>query len=255
MLGIGRSPIHPIERYARQFAEDYGPPQTRHDRTQLLVKAGIADAVSQFAAGGQRLLEIGAYEGWQTVAYRDRMNPTGQATIYDWEDFRSQKVKQETVFFCVDLETDRFPEEGGRYDVVICNQVFEHLKNIYLPLSEILRILRPGGHLFLSVPNLSALHNCMLLALGRQPTTLAVQASHVRGFSIWSMTEFMARNGHFRQVSLQGFGLHPFTSARLPGLLRTYCHTPLWVLQKQESAKPIWSEERARTFTTTKFHS
>src|SRR6058998_2525147 len=57
-------------------------------------------------------------------------------------------------------------------------QVFEHLKNVWLPMSEIARVLCAGGHLVFSVPNLASLHNRALLAFGRQPTSIRTFGPH-----------------------------------------------------------------------------
>jgi SAM-dependent methyltransferase len=227
---------------------------TRHDKTMVRVKEAIAGLTGRFASNGNSLLEVGGHTGWQTLAYRAQLSPPSRAVIYDWQDGRLDPVKREGVEFReIDLETEDFPDAGDSFDVVVCNQVFEHIKNIHGPLTEIHRVLKTGGFLIFSVPNISALHNCLLLALGRQPTTLAIRGSHIRGYAIHSMSEFLTRNGHFKLCALKGFGLHPFLSGALPGPFKTYCHTPVWVLQKQSSTLPTWREERAATFTTTKF--
>lgn len=44
------------------------------------------------------------------------------------------------------------------FDVVLCTQVLEHLPRPGDALGEIARVLAPGGHLILSVPHLSLLH-------------------------------------------------------------------------------------------------
>ncbi|MDA0768004.1 MAG: methyltransferase domain-containing protein [Verrucomicrobia bacterium] len=227
--------------------------RTRHDKTQMVIKATIGDLISDHASDAERLLEV-ADIGWQTLFYRSQMPDAKLTMIYDWRDERSEEVKEGGIDFRqVDLEESRFPDEDGSYDVVVCNQVFEHLKNIFLPLSEIHRVLRPGGTFIFSVPNLSALHNVFLTMFGKQPTTIRLAGSHVRSYAIWSMTQFLTYNGHFRVLDLKGVGLHPFTSVRMPGVLRTYCHTPVWALRKEVVDRPNWQEAREATFTTTNF--
>lgn len=154
--------------------------RTRHDKTQMVIKATIGDLISDHASDAERLLEVGADIGWQTLFYRSQMPDAKLTMIYDWRDERSEEVKEGGIDFRqVDLEESRFPDEDGSYDVVVCNQVFEHLKNIFLPLSEIHRVLRPGGTFIFSVPNLSALHNVFLTMFGKQPTTIRLAGSHV----------------------------------------------------------------------------
>jgi SAM-dependent methyltransferase len=225
--------------------------ESRHDMTQLAIKNGIADFIAEHASKATKLLDIGGFTGWQTLAYRNRMHEDASAELYDWQDFRAASVREDIGFHRVDLETDRFPAENGSFDVVVINQVLEHLKNIFLPLSEICRVLKPGGHLIVSVPNVCALHNLFLLVLGRQPTAMVLDGGHVRGYAIWSMSRFLERNGHLATIALKGYGLHPFTSASLPGILRTYCHTPVWLLVRQRTAAPDRQEWMQKDFKTT----
>jgi SAM-dependent methyltransferase len=44
------------------------------------------------------------------------------------------------------------------FDTVLCTQVLEHVPRPGAALAEIARVLAPGGHLILSVPHLSLLH-------------------------------------------------------------------------------------------------
>lgn len=53
----------------------------------------------------------------------------------------------------------RMPQvPDARYDTVVCHQVLEHLPEPGLALTEIRRVLRIGGHLIVSAPHLSRLH-------------------------------------------------------------------------------------------------
>lgn len=247
-------PKHSMEWYLREYDPAGKVGTSRHDKTQFNVRRAIAGFVKECAPPGGSLVEIGAFTGWHTVAYRDQITNPQRTVIYDWMDCRTAPVREIIEFKQVDLETDRFPDSEGAFDVVICNQVFEHLKNIFQPLSEIHNVLKPGGHLILSVPNISALHNCALILFGRQPTTMRIMDAHVRGFALWSFGQFLEWNGHFRIKKVRGFGLHPFTSMETPGFLRTYCHTPVWLLEKQISALPKWdSAIKEKSMTTNYF--
>ena len=66
------------------------------------------------------------------------------------------------------------PFENASIDVILSNQVIEHLAGTDLFMSEIRRLLRPGGYAVVSTNNLASLHNILALMLGWQPW-----ASHV----------------------------------------------------------------------------
>ena len=55
-----------------------------------------------------------------------------------------------------DAEKDRFPYEDAYFDTVLCCELIEHLPNdpMYM-MAEINRILKPGGHLVLTTPNIT----------------------------------------------------------------------------------------------------
>lgn len=44
------------------------------------------------------------------------------------------------------------PLEGGEFDLVLCAETLEHVRDVQLLLSEIRRVLRPGGRLAVTTP-------------------------------------------------------------------------------------------------------
>jgi SAM-dependent methyltransferase len=239
---------HPLARLLPEAAS-----RRRHDRTQVAVKEAIGDALAALAPDARVLVEVGAETGLATAYYRDRLPRVARAVAVDWADQVADEARPLVEFARANVESEAIPLPDGSADAVVCNQVIEHLKNVFHAMDELARIVRPGGLLLLSTPNLAAAHNVALLALGRQPTTLAIRGSHVRGYAVRDARRFLAFNGHFRIVRETVFGLHPFTSAALPRPLATWGHTPLWALVRQESDRPTWGEARRATPTTTSF--
>jgi len=47
----------------------------------------------------------------------------------------------------------RLPVAGGRFDAVVCKDVLEHVADARPVVREIARVLRPGGRVFVSVPD------------------------------------------------------------------------------------------------------
>ena len=50
------------------------------------------------------------------------------------------------------FDVESIPMEGSSFDVIICNHLLEHVENDRKALSELYRILRPGGWGILLVP-------------------------------------------------------------------------------------------------------
>lgn len=70
--------------------------------------------------------------------------------------------------FVADIETDALPElEPGRFDLVLCGDVLEHLRFTEHALARIHGWLADGGHLVVAVPNAAHYYVVRELALRR----------------------------------------------------------------------------------------
>lgn len=189
------------------------------------------------------LLDIGCWDGEFTRRCASVLGATRirGVEIYDpparAAESRGLEVAQ------IDLETERLPWPDASADIVVCNQVLEHLKNIWLPMSEMHRVLRPGGHAVLSVPNLASLHNRILLALGRQPTSIRVFGPHVRGYTWSEFRLLVERDGAYSIESARGAGFYPVPSpwsAPLSALWKGASHTIVFLVRKAAD-EPVWT--------------
>jgi SAM-dependent methyltransferase len=69
---------------------------------------------------------------------------------YEAADFEAVAKKYATSTYVCDLSA--IPVEAGRYDAVVFSQVMEHLPDPLAVLTELHRVLKPGGMLFYSGP-------------------------------------------------------------------------------------------------------
>ena len=89
------------------------------------------------------------------------------------------------------MECQDIPHSDDTFDLVICNQVLEHLKNFRSVIDEIIRITNNEGYILIGMPNLAHLINRIYLLFGVQPMCIDIDSSHIRGFldywpaSIW----------------------------------------------------------------------
>ena len=105
--------------------------------------------------------------------------PTGDGTTFGFRLLR------------FDLE-DAFPIEDGAFDVVLLCEVLEHLKlDPVHVLSEINRVLRPGGRLLLTTPNCASSASALRLLLGRNPYA----------YSCYPRDRARIRDGHHREYA------------------------------------------------------
>jgi SAM-dependent methyltransferase len=207
--------------------------ERRHERIEDTVAGEIARAIRTRAPDSGRLLHIHARHGGQTLLFRDQLTSPERPVIYDEKDERDPAVRSATDFWLIDVETAAFPAADGKFDLVVWNRELVTVKNVGPALCEARRVLRSGGMLVVTVPNLAALHNRMLLLAGRQPSTLHIaNGDHIRGFVVPSMTRYLQRDLGFEILQITGVGLAPISGAVLPGLLRGLSHSVIWILKK-----------------------
>jgi len=157
------------------------------------------------------LLDVGCADGNKTMQYATEL-AVGKDKVYGIEQqpHYITLAQNHLNVVPVDLERDPFPFKDQEVDVIICNQILEHLKNMYAPLQEMARILKVGGHLLIGIPNLAAIQNRLLLLFGRQPMCNAILGPHVRCFTTKGLADFLKLNQDFELVAVTGATLYPF---------------------------------------------
>ncbi|MGA3019440.1 MAG: methyltransferase domain-containing protein, partial [Bryobacteraceae bacterium] len=163
-----------LEQYLRGWAVDEASRdyldthRTRLVRTLEITPAGGPE---------DRVLEMGAYLQ-VTPALRNKLGygevrgcyygPAGRI------DHRTVTSADGQAFTCeidhFDAEKDRFPYPDEHFSTVLCCELIEHLFEDPMHLmSEVNRILKPGGHLVLTTPNVAALRGISAILLGYHP--------------------------------------------------------------------------------------
>ncbi|MCM2267370.1 MAG: class I SAM-dependent methyltransferase [Elusimicrobiales bacterium] len=156
------------------------------------------------------LLDVGCARGQKTRAYAQALGvPLSAVKGVEPQAHYAAEAEKDFGVYRVNIEMDRFPVADNSFDLVICNQVLEHLKNIFLPLSEMDRVVKPGGFLLIGVPNMAGLYNRLLLLAGLQPLANAIDGPHVRGFAHASFVRFLRQNGNFELAAVDCSNLYP----------------------------------------------
>jgi SAM-dependent methyltransferase len=191
---------------------------------------------------GATLLDIGCWDGEFSSRCGEALGAERVLGVEVYEGPAAEAEAKGMEVARVDLETGQLPWDDARVDVVVCNQVLEHLKNVWLPMTEMHRVLRPGGHAVLSVPNLTSLHNRVLLALGRQPTSIRIFGPHVRGYAFGEFCDFVERGGAYEIERRLSAGFYPLParwSAPFSVLWPGAGHTTI-VLARKTERRPPW---------------
>lgn len=158
------------------------------------------------------VLDLGAGRGADLQIAR-RVEPTAALHAIEFEPHNVECLRRQGVgVHQIDLERQELSFADGSIDVVIANQVFEHLKELFFVCHQVTRCLKVGGRLIVGVPNLASLHNRLLLLAGRQPTPLKNNSAHIRGFTRSDLVRFMEScfPGGYRLAGWGGSNFYPF---------------------------------------------
>ena len=102
----------------------------------------------------QRVLDCGCGDGY----YLAMMCDLGQAQLHGidinpWGISRARAITDRVKVLISFGDACRMPYPSNSFDSIVCTEVFEHVQNDSLLASELFRVLKPGGHLMVTVPN------------------------------------------------------------------------------------------------------
>ena len=216
-------------------------------RESKMVYGGFFNLLKHIPSGKNSLIDIGCGKGLKTLQYAAILN-IPKDKIYgidgnkEYVTIASDSLSASTL----DIEKDKFPFEDKALDVVTCNQVFEHLKNFFFPLTEMERVLKIGGYMAIGIPNLAALHNRVLLLLGLQPICNHITGPHIRCFSHKAFVDFLNLNTNFKLIAVNGAFFYPFSSRiaeRIARLFPSFAAYTFYLLRKEkhEPSTSAWN--------------
>ena len=142
-------------------------------------QAQMLAAVLAGRPGQQRIVDVGCGEGSATYLVK-RLDPGNVVIGIDWSAMALTRARARGVL-AVQGGIDSLPLPDASVDVVIMSELIEHLVDTDAAAEEARRVLRPGGTLLLSTPNLAAWYNRGLLAAGIQPVFSEVSLRGVFG--------------------------------------------------------------------------
>ena len=177
------------------------------------------------------ILDVGCGDGAAAVLAAQR-NPGHRVIGLDWSAGslgRARRLGLTVVRGGVDAPGLPFAAESA--DVVIMSELIEHLVDTDAALDEAFRVLKPGGSLLMSTPNLAAWYNRGLVALGVQPI----------------FSEVSLRGVYGRPGTVVAGHLHLFTRRALVGLLaaRGFCSIGVRGARYHDVPRPLRPIDRA----------
>jgi len=120
--------------------------------TEKILLAVYREACRCFTSSSQMInyLDVGAGNGELIKLIGSQIDIKPYAC--DYTD-GLMELDGQTVEIC-DLNAEKLPYEDNTFDLVTFTEVIEHIENHRFTLSEIARVLKPGGYVILSTPNI-----------------------------------------------------------------------------------------------------
>lgn len=191
----------------------------------------------------EALLDLGCHDGSWTHQLAEAAGPQLRRTsgVEIVDEARREAEAKGIEAVSGDLN-EPLGYENGEFDVVHANQVIEHVRDLDLFVTEIRRVLRPGGRAVICTENLASWHNVCALIAGYMPfslTNISSRGAIGNPFSLaatpaseldpsWYHTRVLTGVGLVQLFELHGLpvvdrfssGYHPLPSALAERLAR-----------------------------------
>ena len=151
--------------------------------------------IAGYVPARSTVLDIGCGAGELVLALREKN------CVVDGMDLNLNRLGGNRsiyrTFFEQDIETFDFTASGEKYDVVIFSDVLEHLQQADRVLTESKEILKKGGKLVISLPNVGYYSNRLGLLFGNweYQDEGILDRTHLRFFTLASAERFIRDNG------------------------------------------------------------
>ncbi|MBL7206650.1 MAG: class I SAM-dependent methyltransferase [Candidatus Aenigmarchaeota archaeon] len=124
------------------------------------------------------------------------------------------KLKGNNIAFKEADLNKKFPFQDNSFDVIVSNQVIEHILYPFRFMKELYRILKPAGYVILSTENLASLDNIIAVIMGYMPFSVQVDeickignplASEIKGYRKYPHVRIFTWKGLADMMKLVGF--------------------------------------------------
>jgi SAM-dependent methyltransferase len=195
------------EKYWDGGADVPASDPTTPERKRLLL-----DVLARSVRPGGSVLDLGCGCGIFTAWLKEAGYDAVGADVSE-KALSSARRKHEGIRFLRLNDDGALPFADSSFDAVWASEVLEHVLDVGAFLSEVRRVLKPGGLLILTTPYHGILKN-VLVAVLKFDRHFDPEGPHIRFFDRKGLTRCLDRAG-FAPLSWRGIG-------RLPGLYRTW---------------------------------
>ncbi len=146
-------------------------------------------------SGAKKILDVGCANG---AILKPLLGEGRELHGVDISQFLIDKANANGIKAVLhNLEIAPLPYPDKSFDAVFCGETIEHQVDTDWLLSEINRVLKPGGFLVLTFPNIRTVLSLVMMAFFNIPPMFAARyrAPHVRDFTLKTIKIAFSENG------------------------------------------------------------
>ena len=149
--------------YKEMYGNDRVLDLKKNPRIEIML-----DIINSISLENKNILDIGCYDGTFLSLIKNKNNNFFgiEASVFGVKEAIKKGINVRQFFF--DDKT-QMPFDDNFFDIIITGEIIEHIYDTDFFLEEIQRLLKPGGKLIISTPNIASLGRRLFLLLGKNP--------------------------------------------------------------------------------------
>ena len=219
------------DAYLADYYSRYTTDEPQWDEPLLYCHRFYCSLVERFIRPPGLLLDVGSGKGHLLLAAKERQ---WSVTGYEIDPDTAQAIGKKIGCTILSGDFARLPLSPGSLDLVTVHHVLEHLKSPVSYLTKMGELLRPGGIIFVALPNIRGLASAVkfiLERLGIRKTNVGAYydtGHHLFYFTPSTLRRLLTRMG-FRVLYVRsGHRVHPHQSAAARWLMRNITERFAW---------------------------
>ncbi len=159
----------------------------------------MLEMINELHLTGKNILDIGCFDGTLLSLVTNRNNKFYGIDANDFavRQARKKGIKVKQFFFD---DVTKIPFADKFFHLIAAGEIIEHIYDTDFFLRELKRILKPGGYLLISTPNIASLGRRLLLLTGISPIIEISpneidSPGHIRYFTFKTLAGLLAKHG------------------------------------------------------------
>lgn len=165
----------------------------RLNSTLKILREALRESATDRAGAAPRILDLACGEGVITAQIHKHLPDAELYGIdYALTAIEAAARRGDPIHYAVG-DAYQLPYAAGFFDVIVCNNIWEHVPDPLRLLAGVKKVLKPGGHVIISTPSRYRFRNMVRVCLGLPVVFLSTY--HVTEYSVGQVLEQLRWGG------------------------------------------------------------